>query len=223
VIVLCEAGVAPPILDERVTLPIFKNDPHTFTDDAERERYARDVSLRRGADYRYEDRELDYLLTVALPYYHPDYVGSAVYSVAIRDSTDREVRAELVQSVGAILKKDLSDRYPAIMVRAIIRGIIKYAAAKGAEAAGKDESKTLGHIFKAIVNIAGAATEIADTRSWETLPDRIFAADFRLPPGEHNLRAVFESMFGQPLWRHDFPPVTVKKDETVYLRVRCTQ
>jgi hypothetical protein len=126
-----------------------------------------------------------------------------------------------MEDVGAILHQDLTDRYPAIAVRAIIRALIKYAAKEGAEKLGKKDSDALGSLLGAVVNAAGVASEAADTRSWETLPDRIYVADFQVPPGTHNLRALFQDAGGITVKRHDFPPVEVKQGETVFLRVRC--
>jgi uncharacterized protein len=81
----------------------------------------------------------------------------------------------------------------------------------------------LGSILGAAVNAAGVLSEAADTRSWETLPDRIFAADFQLPPGQQEVRALFQDASGNVLYRHDFPAVEVKAGEIVFLRVRNTQ
>jgi len=222
VIVLCEAGLAPPIREENIMLPIYKNDPHDFRDENEREHFAHDVALRRGHDYHQDsDVELDYLLRVALPYYAGDYSGTQIAQVVVKDATDREIPAELAQNIGGILRQDLADRQPVIIVRAITRALIKYGATKAAEAAGDKKNETLGAIFGAVVNAAGALTEAADVRSWETLPDRIYAADFRLPPGPHNLRAVFQDDLGGVVFRHDFPPVEVKSGDVVFLRARC--
>jgi hypothetical protein len=222
VIVLCEVGLAPPILEENILLPIYKNDPRDFRDDDERDRFAHDLTLRRGHEYQYgSDVTLDYFLRVALPFYSSDYAGSGVSQVVVKDTTGREIPAELAQDVGAILRQDLSDRQGAILVRAITRALIKYAATKAAKAAGNRHNEALGRVLGAMVNVAGVATESADTRSWETLPDRIYAADFELPPGTHALRAVFQDDLGGALFRHDFDPVEVKPGEIVFLRARC--
>jgi hypothetical protein len=219
VIVLCEAGLAPPILENNIMFPIMKNERDNWSDENNREAYAGTV-YERGQGYQYNEAELDYFVRVALPYYPSDYSGSAVSRVSVRADDGLDIVAELGTNVGEILREDLSDRMPAIAVRAIIRGITKYAAAKAAEkAGGKDETKSF--IFGTITNLIGAATEAADTRSWETLPDRIYAADFQLPPGEHTLRAVFDDGSGSTLLRQDFNTFTLKPGEIVILRARC--
>lgn len=220
VVVLCEAGLAPQILEENIVIPIMKNDPDRWDSDDERDAWARSAAARRH-DYHYEKKELKYLLRVAMPVYGLD-TGTMVYGAQVKGTDGTEVRADLVENVGAVLRQDLNDRYPAILARAIIRGIIKYTATQAAEKAGESENKTLGFILGAVVNAAAVATEAADTRSWETLPDLIYAADFQLQPGEHDLRVLFQDDFGSTLHRYDFPTVTVRAGETVFLRARFT-
>ena len=136
--------------------------------------------------------------------------------------------AELSEDVGAILQQDLKDRYPSIVARAMIRAILKYSATEVAKELGKKKNKKgerkegfLSGLLGTVVNAAGAASEAADTRSWETLPEKIYVADFRLPPGDYELRALFEGIYGYTLLRHDFEKVEVKKGEITFLRARC--
>jgi len=219
VIVLCEAGIAPPILEEDIIFPFLKTEYKEWSDKDRRDGLAMGV-YDRGHSYQYAETELQYLLRVALPYYASDYRGTGVQRVYVNTTEDTGVQAELGTSVAAILRQDLDDRMPAIAVRAITRAIIKYAATRAAEeAGGKDETKRW--IFGTAMNILGAATEAADTRSWETLPDRIYVADFELPPGTHNVRALFEDGNGSTLLRHDFPEITLKAGEIKILRARC--
>jgi hypothetical protein len=109
---------------------------------------------------------------------------------------------------------------PSIAARAIARAILKYAATKAAEKAGDKEDKVLGKLFGLAVNAAGALSEAADTRSWETLPEKIFVADLSLPPGEHDLRVLFQDELGGTLKRHDLGRVTLDPGEIVIVRVR---
>jgi hypothetical protein len=220
VIVICETGIAPPIEETNIVFPIFTSDNTSFADDGERERFAEEVYHRRDR-HDYGEQKLKYLLRVALPIYAENYSGSSVSEVVIRDDDSLLQRAEVVSNVGAVLRQDLVDRYPAIAVRAIIRALIKYAAKEGAEQlAGKDDD--LKSILGAVVNAAGVLSEAADTRSWETLPDRIYAADFQLSPGTHQLRVQFDDASGGTVKQHDFPPIEVKKGAVTILRVRCT-
>ncbi len=219
VIVLCEAGIAPQIKENNIMFPIMKYDKHDFSNDDERYYYSEEV-YHRGHDYQYDNAELDYLVRVALPYYPEEYYGTDVARVSVRGEGIDKL-AELAAPVGSILRQDLSDRQPAITVRAITRGIVKYAASKAAEQAGKEDSKALGTILGMGVNLLGAATEAADTRSWETLPDKIFVADFQLPPGEHDLQVMYEDGGGMTVLRYDLPAVDIQAGELKVLRARC--
>jgi uncharacterized protein len=222
VVVICEVGIAPPILETNLVFPIFTSDNTSFKDDEERDHYARELSHRHeGYGNDYGDQKLQYLLRVAMPVYGDTYLGTQAQGVSVRDSGSVNVHAELAEDLGAILRQDLKDRYTAITVRAITRALIKYAAKEAAEKLGKQSSEALGDILGAAVNIAGVASEAADTRSWETLPDRIFVADFTLPPGQHRLYADVTGLSGSTLMRHDFPEVDVQPGSITILRLRC--
>ena len=229
VVVICEAGIAPPIHEENIVLPIMETVPAHFDNDDERDRYYYDLYERQHGYSYYDETKLKYLLRVALPAYEEQDNGTRVWHVSVRgDSFDQA--AELSENIGAILRQDLKDRYPSIVARAIARAIIKYSAAEAARELGKEKDKdgkrkegVLSDVLGLIVNAAGAASEAADTRSWETLPDKIYVADFQLPPGSHDIRAVFEDGFGQPILRHDFETVDVKPGEVVFLRARCME
>ncbi len=236
VIVLCEAGQVPPLLEQNIVFPFLKTDRRAWKDDTERWDTARHL-YERGPQYQYQTTELEYLLRVALPYYPPDYTGSRVTGVAVREHDDLQADAELSQNMSAILRRDLDDRMGSIAARAIVRGLVKYAATKAVEPddnddkkdgdkEGKKKNKKQSWLEKAlpdIVNAIGVLTESADTRSWETLPDRIYVADFQLPPGYHELSAEFRDRAGARLQHIDFPGTVVKKNQIVFLRARCPQ
>ncbi|MCC6476720.1 hypothetical protein IT157_06650 [bacterium] len=219
IVVFCEAGIAPPILEDNIVFPIMKTDSKDRHGNDDWAEVAPGV-YERGRDYEYESSELDYLLHVAIPYYDDAYDGTEVSRVEISGG-EQQVRAQLATDCGSILTQDLKDRMPAITIRAITRALIKYAASKAAEEAGKEDSKLLGSILGGIVNAVGAAIEAADTRSWETLPEHIFVADYQLPPGDYDLHANFEDLSGYTLLRHDFPTVHVRAGEITFLRARC--
>lgn len=233
VVVICEAGLAPPIHEENIVLPILETVPSNFANDEERDHYYYDLYEQHHYDAgynAYDETRLKYLLRLALPMYSPMDNGSRVGRVSIRGGDSLCQAAELSEDVGAILRQDLKDRYPAIVARAITRAIIKYGATEVARELGKEKDKDgkrkaglLSDVLGTIVNAAGVASEAADTRSWETLPDRIYVADFQLPPGSHTLRAVFEDGGGQLLYRHDFGTVNVEPGEILFLRARCVE
>ena len=230
VIVICETGIAPPIRESNIVLPIVETTRTDFANDDERDAYYYGLYEEHERHPYDEGLKLKYVLRLALPYYEDFDTGSEVARVNVRDAGDFSTDAELSEDAGTILRQDLKDRYPAIVARAIARAIIKYSATEAAKEIGKEKDEkgkrhegVLSGVLGAIVNAAGVASEAADTRSWETLPDRIFVADFRLPPGAYELRAVFEAGNGRTVMRHDFDRVEVKPGELVFLRARCME
>jgi len=223
VIVLCEVGQAPPIEEENIVIPIFDHDRENWWSEDGRDDFVSE--LRWRADNPYDETHVRYLLKVALPVYREHPNPSRVASVVVR-TEEGEYSAELVQNVAGILRQDLADRYVSVVARAITRAIIKYAATEAAKEAGKQigEKKTTKTIFSilfgGLVHAAGLATEKADTRSWETLPERILAADFQLPPGAHPMSVIFYDDWGRPLYARDYDPIPVRKGDVLILRVR---
>ena len=94
VVVICETGIAPPILERNLVFPIYTSDNTNWADDEARWRYAGEVS-RRGDGYYGDNVKLKYLLRIAMPYYPDDAFGHGRgrRRGARRDSA--EVRAEL--------------------------------------------------------------------------------------------------------------------------------
>jgi len=67
-----------------------------------------------------------------------------------------------------------------LLTRTVVRAAVKFAAAEAAE-------KKKGRAGKAMVTLAGAVLEHADTRSWHLLPADVALSRLTLPPGRHRL------------------------------------
>ncbi|MEM7678864.1 MAG: hypothetical protein AAF449_23025, partial [Myxococcota bacterium] len=91
---------------------------------------------------------------------------------------------------------------PGLKARAIVRATAKYVATQGTKKAiegGKnasDERKLAGALIGLFGNIAAAASENADLRTWSFLPSYFRVARLNVPPGRHTLRMTFESRNG---------------------------
>ena len=97
----------------------------------------------------------------------------------------------------SIAKADLHDRMGRELLTAVTRVALKqtmqYAATKATEAAvesGKgdrkkkaEQAELAGSLVDLAFTIANAATEVADTRNWQTLPAQIEVLRVSLPPG----------------------------------------
>ncbi len=90
----------------------------------------------------------------------------------------------LVEDISAIAAKALDDRMGIIRSRAIARATIKYVLAKIVEdETSKHAGQAWGLLAGVAARAASAATEVADTRCWNTLPAQIRMARVRVPAG----------------------------------------
>lgn len=159
-------------------------------------------------------------VTVAFPAYVQDpyrVAGSAVEAGGLSATT------ELAQDVAAIATKDLAERMAVIRSRAIARATIKYVIAKAAtDAAAKKYGKNSWQalLTQAGGAVASAATEVADTRAWATLPAQFRVARLRLPPGTHQVSVTYTGPTGAALSTRVFKDVVIRKGRRTYLHDR---
>jgi hypothetical protein len=79
-----------------------------------------------------------------------------------------------VEDVGAIAVRNLDDRVNRTAERAIARAVVKYLLSqRAADVVEKNSNENWGFLVRTILQAASAATEVADKRSWRTLPDHI--------------------------------------------------
>jgi uncharacterized protein len=96
----------------------------------------------------------------------PKYVErKPVYSSVSVNYQGRAEQPEKAEDIRAIAFKTLADRQSRELGNALLRLAIK----KGIEHSIRQQDQTLG----ALAGLAGAVTEKADTRNWQTLPDEI--------------------------------------------------
>ena len=104
--------------------------------------------------------------------------------------TNTVIRAgtDLVQDINAIAVKDLEDRRARVTAKALTRAVIKQEAVD-AMADSADDKGT-----RAVLRLTGAVfaavTELADTRSWGTLPGEIHLARSFVPPGRYVVSSI---------------------------------
>jgi hypothetical protein len=81
---------------------------------------------------------------------------------------------------------------PAITAKAVARAASKFALAEGAiigaqQAAGRDAAPWVGLLVGILAKGLAVASEEADKRSWQTLPDEIHVARAWVPAGRYQL------------------------------------
>jgi uncharacterized protein len=164
------------------------------------------VLLNRGLSQanRQSNRGVDTVLyglngrvvRVALPRLAPQKTQVPVDRVSFipDNGTGVTVNTELVHNVTALADKALSERMAGITVKALARAATKFALAEGAmrgaqQAAGKDAGPWVGLLVGLLAKGLAVASEEADKRSWQTLPDEIHLARVWVPPGRYQVQS----------------------------------
>ena len=136
------------------------------------------------------------VVRVALPRLIPQKTQVPVDTVnLIPDNGTRvTLNTELVHNVTALAEKALSERMAGITVKALARAATKFALAEGVtrgaqHAAGKDAGPWVGLLVGLLTKGLAVASEEADKRSWQTLPDEIHLARVWVPPGRYQVQS----------------------------------
>ncbi len=135
------------------------------------------------------------VVRVALPQLIPQKTSVLVDRVSLIPDKGMPVtvNTELVHNVTALADKALSERIAGITVKAVARAATKFALAEGAmrgaqQAAGKDAAPWVGLLVGLLAKGLAVASEEADKRSWQTLPDEIHLARTWVPPGQYQVQ-----------------------------------
>jgi len=132
------------------------------------------------------------------------------------------LNTELVQNVTALADKALSERIAGITVKALARAATKFALAEGAtrgaqHAVGKDAAPWVGLLVGLLTKGLAVASEEADRRSWQTLPDEIHLARVWVPPGRYQVPDWFIGGSHDPLNPEAMRTLSLGLGETVVL------
>ncbi len=158
-------------------------------------------------------------ITVSFPVYHQDPFAVASSQI---ESEGKTAETFLAEDVSAIAQKDLSERQALIRTRAVARAAVKFILAKAA--VDEAERKYGKNSFQALAVKVGsaalsAATEVADTRAWATLPAQFRMARLPLPPGDHKVVVRYRNAAGAVLLTRELS-VTIRKGQRAYLHDR---
>jgi uncharacterized protein len=107
------------------------------------------------------------------------------------------VQLDLVSDLGSEIVREFDELKPKIIGSAITRMIVRAAAAEGARAAGNQANPVVGLIGALAIEGTMVALDKPDTRSWTTLPDRVYIGRARVPPGQHTLEIMVSGGGGQ--------------------------
>jgi len=129
------------------------------------------------------------------------------------------VPIDLASDLGSEIVAEFEELKPKIIGAALTRMIARAVAAEGARAAGNQAEGAGGLVgFLAAAALEGTlvALDKPDTRSWTTLPDRVYVARSRVPAGTHTVVVEAAGPGGRETRTFD---VSVPKDGFVVLDV----
>ncbi len=139
-------------------------------------------------------------------------------SVVLADG--QRVPTTVVEDIAALSRAALQEHLAAIRMKSIARATTKFLLAKLIE---HETSNQLGSGWGMIAGIVGraaaAASEVADTRTWRTLPAEIRLARLRLPPGVHDVEVDYDDARGALLYRERLQ-VEIQPARRTYVPVR---
>ena len=161
------------------------------------------------------------------------YIGAAFPQLVFHEDYERHLTVEAgnarqttapVASVDAIIAQDFRNELPAIITKTLIATAAKAAAAYAINDAARRQDEGLGLLARLVTAAVQAAVNIADTRSWTTLPKEFQVARLT-PPADRTLRLTTPGQVAQrvtlidgevtvvyvksmraggPLWIHQF-------------------
>jgi len=164
------------------------------------------------------------VVRVALPRLVPQKTHVPVDTVSLipDNGTRVTLNTELVHNVTALADKALSERMAVITGKALARAVTKFVAAeattRGAQQlAGKDAGPLVGLLVGLLTKGLAVASEEADKRSWQTLPDEIHLARVWVPPGRYQVQSQAAGGFYDPLQPEAMRILSLGPGETAVL------
>jgi hypothetical protein len=162
------------------------------------------------------------LVRIALPKYIPQKSDVGHLSVKVAGTASLSSQSVLMEDITAIAQRNLEDRINRVRFKAIARATIKAVAVHKTSKRAQDEVGGVGgFLLGKVAEAAAATTEVADLRSWRTLPDEIHVTRMMVPPGAYTVHSQFVSRQGERTI--DSPPsqqIVVKAGEKRFIVMR---
>jgi hypothetical protein len=131
--------------------------------------------------------------------------------------------AQLAEDIGAIARKNLQERIARVRAKTIARAVTKFVLSRSvANQVEKEGGAGAGWIAKKILQVASSATELADKRFWQTVPDQIWVARLTLPGGDHTLKLTFRDDQKTVILEKEMG-VTITPGQKTFVVVRTAQ
>lgn len=132
------------------------------------------------------------------------YVGAAFPQLAFHDDYARsltvtagnqQVATALVANMDAVVALDFKNELPSIITKTLISTVAKAAAGWAVNDAARQQDEGLGLLARIVTAAVQAAVNIADTRSWTTLPKEFQVARVNTPADR---RVTVNTLGGPP-------------------------
>lgn len=195
-VLLVENGWVAAKGESKLSLPIFASDRYD-----DNERWAWVITDRARNPVAVANRKVAYWLTVAMP--TPPVSDTPNRPVSLLAADGTRVRSVRAQHVSTVARITADAEAGMVLFRSVLRALIKYL---GYQAANKE-----GQGFGLLVNIFNVVSEVADTRSWLSLPDHVQLLRVSLPAGVHDLELRLEDMSGRNLGLVTVPRVMIQR------------
>ena len=137
------------------------------------------VSAKKQSKISIFAPSLNHHVSLAVPSYS-DFYPSPVDGLLHVGSY--QARTQLLDDVEVLAREDLQAQMPKITATTLLRAVAKHQAVKQAREGGQNGGGTL---FGFIADVAAVLTEVADVRSWNTLPGNIQVARLRVPASDY--------------------------------------
>ena len=205
-VIFSELGFVPRKIQEEIDLPLYESDiKHSKR--IKTTELGHTISKRRHHVNHVSN--VEYWLRVAVPQYAPATPQS--HSVHIHNQ-NQTVQSTLAQNYAGIAQASLNDHYPSILAKTTARAFVKYLAYRKA----KKENKILGFL----TNLINVSTEVADTRSWVSLPHNIQIGRITLPPGTHTITLETRDKNGHIVETQTLENITITPGQRTFVSHR---
>jgi hypothetical protein len=203
-ILFYESGYIPQKQETNLLFPILKTD-----DLDEKHIWEFTDTLYGRKNMSVENAKLEYLLRVAVPTYGTNRPRIRSVDASVGDAC---TKGALVEDVEAVAGATFASEQNRVLIRTLARSVLKYLAYRRA--------KKEGAVAGFLVNVLNVATERADTRAWETLPNQIHVVRLTLPEGEHDVRLTFTDEKGSPVETRVLERVPIRARRKTVLNYR---
>lgn len=164
------------------------------------------VSAKKQSKISVFAPNLGHHISLAVPSYADFYAApnTSLLSVGAQQRS-----TELLDDIEVLAREDLQLEMPKITATTLLRAVAKHQAVKKAREGGQQNGGAT--LFGFIADVASVLTEVADVRSWNTLPSNIQVARLRVPAGEHPVN------LGRPRAATDIKMIKLHPKQTAVL------